>query len=274
MLAADKDRLVAGLKQHALHLRQKELEYYVERYSNITTQASILAGFAFDSLVELDIPEKWMTERSGVCTVYYIAASLTMAFALYTVCVASFATVYGHRLALQGPTGSVDRAVAVLMKQRNTIFVTFGIAMVCLIVAAVSMAWVKMDHTGNGETPAIITGIFVFFFIALVWKHQDMKGLFNIPAERMVQGDVRVNLGANEVDIAQLEAGFGPHNETHCAVRFQGAHARRQKSAPSGSHGHPWAVGGLGRGGCARPKGKGPSTHARTHSLLTTQAAP
>ena len=57
MLAADKDRLVARLKQNALTLRQKELEYYVERYSNITTQASILAGFAFDSLVELDITE-------------------------------------------------------------------------------------------------------------------------------------------------------------------------------------------------------------------------
>jgi len=224
MLAADKDRLVAGLKQHALHLRQKELEYYVERYSNITTQASILAGFAFDSLVELEIPEKTaeevklMNERAAVITIYYIAASCTMAFALYTVCVSSFATVYGHRLALQGPTGSVDRAVAVMMKQRTTIFVTFGIAMCCLVVAAVAMAWIKMDHTGNGETPAIITGIFVFFFIALVWKHQDMKGLFNIPRERMVQGDVRVNLGATEVDIAQLEAGFGPHNETHCAV--------------------------------------------------------
>ena len=175
MLAADKDRLVAGLKQHALHLRQKELEYYVERYSNITTQASILAGFAFDSLVELEIPETMMDKRSGVCvrcprrpthggrvlancsapapqTVFYISASSTMALALYTVCVSSFATVYGHRLALQGPTGSVDRAVAVMMKQRNAIFVTFGLAMVCLVVAAVSMAWVKMDHTGSGET--------------------------------------------------------------------------------------------------------------------------
>ena len=39
MLAADKDILVAGLKQNALTLRQKELEYHVERYSNNTTQA-------------------------------------------------------------------------------------------------------------------------------------------------------------------------------------------------------------------------------------------
>ena len=54
MLAADKDRLIANVKQTALQLRQKELEYYVERYSNLATQSSILAGFAFDGLVELD----------------------------------------------------------------------------------------------------------------------------------------------------------------------------------------------------------------------------
>ena len=62
--------------------------------------------------------------RAAVVSVYYIAASSTMALSLYTVCVSSFATVYGHRLALQGPTGSVDRAVAVMMKQRTGNFVT------------------------------------------------------------------------------------------------------------------------------------------------------
>ena len=124
MLAASKDTLVAGLKQNALLLRHKELEYYVERYSNITTQAStaalttalttaaltttaipitltspthtaaiastalsatltaappppppcpaqasILAGFAFDSLVELEIPSNVYESRAAVVTV-------------------------------------------------------------------------------------------------------------------------------------------------------------------------------------------------------------
>ena len=54
MLAADKDRLIANAKQTALQLRHKELDYYIDRYSNLATQASILAGFAFDGLVELD----------------------------------------------------------------------------------------------------------------------------------------------------------------------------------------------------------------------------
>ena len=151
MLAASKDTLVAGLKQNALLLRHKELEYYVERYSNITTQASILAGFAFDSLVELEIPNNVYERRPFFVSLYYIAASSTMALSLYTVCVSSFATVYGHRLALQGPTGSVDRAVAVMMKQRTGIFVPFGVAIWSasssprIATCRVAMAWIKMD---------------------------------------------------------------------------------------------------------------------------------
>jgi len=205
MLAADKDRLVAALKQNALGLRQKELEYYVERYSNITTQASILAGFAFDSLVELEISEdmreamgpsgRWKADLRWMETVYYGAASLTMALALYTVCVSSFATVYGHRLALQGPTGSVERAVAVMMKQRQTIFVTYGLALFSLVIAAITMAWIKM-----GAAAAFVTAVFGLFFIALIRKHQQMKMLFLIPQESMVQGDVRLFSGVNEVD--------------------------------------------------------------------------
>jgi len=33
---------------------------------------------------------------------------------------------------------------------------------------------------GNGVTPSIVTGIFLLFFAALVWKHQNMKALFKI----------------------------------------------------------------------------------------------
>jgi len=209
MLAADKDRLIAGLKAQALSLRHKELDYFVERYSNLATQASILAGFAFDSLVELDITEdmKKDLERDGrlwIQDMYYCAGACTMSFALYTVCIASFATVWGHRLALQGPTGSVDKAVAVMMKFRNSIFVSFSLGMISLIFSATAMAWIKM-----GDAAGAVTGIFGAFFVLIVIKYQRMKYMFLIPADRMVRGDVRVNCGSTEVDVATLEAGFG-----------------------------------------------------------------
>ena len=50
--------------------------------------------------MELEIPSNVYESRAAVVSVYYVAASSTMALSLYTVCVSSFATVYGHRLAL------------------------------------------------------------------------------------------------------------------------------------------------------------------------------
>lgn len=203
MLAADKDRLIANVKQNALHLRQKELEYYVERYSNLATQSSIIAGFAFDGLVELD-PSAAGSHPKWLESVFYSAGSLTMAFSLYTLCIASFATVYGHRLALQGPTGSVERAVAVMMRSRNSIFISFALSMVCLMIAASAMAWVKMGYAAAG-----VTCIFGFLFATLVVKYRLMVHSFRIQPEEMVRGDVRLHVGDGAVDISQLETGYG-----------------------------------------------------------------
>ena len=203
MLAADKDRLIASAKQTALQLRHKELDYYIERYSNLATQASILAGFAFDGLVELEIP-KDNNHPVWFDPIFYTAGSCTMAFALYTLCVASFAIVYGHRLALQGPTGSVERAVAVMMKSRTSIFVSFALSLTSLIVAAVAMAWVKM-----GDAAAVVSAIFAILFVLMVGAHQHMKAAFRIDPEQMVQGDVRLQVGMTDVDVATLEAGLG-----------------------------------------------------------------
>lgn len=203
MLAADKDRLIANVKQNALLLRQRELEYYVERYSNLATQSSIIAGFAFDGLVELD-PAAAGPHDQWLDSFFYAAGSLTMAFALYTLCIASFATVYGHRLALQGPTGSVERAVAVMMKSRNSIFISFACAMVCLMTAASAMAWVKMGYAAAG-----VTFVFVALFFILVYKYESMKHDFRIDPVDMVRGDVRLQMSEGTVDISQLETGFG-----------------------------------------------------------------
>ena len=98
MLQADKQVLLAGVKRNALELRQRELEFNVERFTNLATQASVIAGFSFESLVELEVPENthWFLSSA-----YFVFGASAMALSLYVLCVASFACVYGHRLALQ-----------------------------------------------------------------------------------------------------------------------------------------------------------------------------
>ena len=75
MLQADKQLLLAGVKRNALGLRQRELEFNVERYTNLATQASVIAGFSFESLVELEVPEGTHWLLSSVYFVFGSSAS-------------------------------------------------------------------------------------------------------------------------------------------------------------------------------------------------------
>ena len=136
MLQADKRVLLAGAKKDALELRSRELDFNVERYTNLATQASVMAGFSFESLVELEVPEG---TNEYLSSIYFVFASLAMSLSLYVLCMSSFAVIYGHRLALQGPHGSLERAVGLLMDYRGHIFTTSGVALACLVVAAVCM---------------------------------------------------------------------------------------------------------------------------------------
>ena len=73
-------------------------------------QASVVAGFSFESLVELEVPEgtHWLLSST-----YFVCGASAMALALYCLVVASFACVFGHRLALQAGTPPRDPATAV-----------------------------------------------------------------------------------------------------------------------------------------------------------------
>ena len=51
MLRTGKQVWEANAKRRALTLRQEELDFYMQRYSILITQCSILAGFAFESIV-------------------------------------------------------------------------------------------------------------------------------------------------------------------------------------------------------------------------------
>ena len=155
MLQADKQVLLAGVKRNALELRQKELEFNVERFTNLATQASVIAGFSFESLVELEVPEDthWLLSST-----YFVFGSAAMAMSLYCLVVSSFACVFGHRLALQGPHGSLEKAVTIMVSHRLHIFAVAGASLLCLVLAAVLMAWIKM-----GPAAGVVSAIFLAF---------------------------------------------------------------------------------------------------------------
>ena len=212
MLQADKRVLLAGAKKDALELRSRELDFNVERYTNLATQASVMAGFSFESLVELEVPEG---TNEYLSSIYFVFASLAMSLSLYVLCMSSFAVIYGHRLALQGPHGSLERAVGLLMDYRGHIFTTAGVALACLVVAAVCMSWIKM-----GPAAGAVTSVFLAFIFCVTVGMNRMAQIFDIPEEDIVTGAMRVHnpsaKGA-QVDLALLSPGSKQGVEASCA---------------------------------------------------------
>mmetsp|Transcript_25686 Transcript_25686/g.65281 ORF Transcript_25686/g.65281 Transcript_25686/m.65281 type:complete len:260 (-) Transcript_25686:179-958(-) len=96
-----------------VELASKELEYLINRLNSLTVAASVVSGFAFTALVELEISSdtllklesagyEWMEQT------YYVAIGCTIAFSLYIIVVATMTTIRAQRTALHG---HVDQSV-------------------------------------------------------------------------------------------------------------------------------------------------------------------
>ena len=90
-----------------VEISSKELEFLTSRMTSLATTGSVLAGFAFNALVELDITQDVEEDLKDVGyvwieDVYYIATGCTMAAGVYIVVVATIAVMKAQRQALHG----------------------------------------------------------------------------------------------------------------------------------------------------------------------------
>lgn len=107
MLEAGWNQFSSEFFRLRVELSIKELEYLTARFNSLVVAASILAGFAFTALVELEVGETTgiKLEAAGyewMELVYYTSVGSTMAFSLYIIVVATLASIRAQRVALHG----------------------------------------------------------------------------------------------------------------------------------------------------------------------------
>jgi hypothetical protein len=95
MLAADKQVLDACLRNELQELRRMELENIITRFDSALTPSTLIAGFSFTAIVDLDVlnpdsSDTSINEDQRIAErVFYIAASLALALSLQVTAVAS-----------------------------------------------------------------------------------------------------------------------------------------------------------------------------------------
>jgi len=200
MLRTGKQLWEASAKQRALGLRREELDFHIARYSMLITQASVLAGFAFESIVHLDVPEGTDPLISGT---FFAALALAVMFSVYTVVCGSCLVVFGYQLGLLGADGSsLEDAVSYLRARRAPMFLSGFAGLICLVVAGVALAWIKM-----GEVAFFVTICFIIFtFVMAVSVTQIFCAMGN---RQLVTGQANLITPQGYFDLATLQPNAG-----------------------------------------------------------------
>ena len=198
MLRTGKQVWEATAKRSALSLREEELNFHIDRYGVLITQCSVLAGFAFESIVHLD-PEEGTPWK--LCAAFYGSLALCVMFSLYVVVCGSCLVVLGHQLALLGQDGeSLEQAVSHLRSRRVVIFGSGFASLFFLITAGVALAWIKMGPIALPIT--IGFGVFTFFTATSV------TSIFTaIGNRKLVTGAAKFVTPNGYFDLATLQPG-------------------------------------------------------------------
>lgn len=203
MLRTGKQMWEATAKREALSLRQEELNFHIDRYGVLITQCSVLAGFAFESIVHLD-PEEGTPWR--LCAWFYGSLSLCVMLSLYVVVCGSCLVVLGHQLALLGQDGeSLEQAVTHLRSRRFVIFSSGFASLAALISAGIALAWIKM---GPIAMPVTI-GFGVFAFCTLTSVTSIFTAIGN---RKLITGSAKLVTPNGYFDLATLQPGVANPN--------------------------------------------------------------
>lgn len=105
MLVAEKQLLDAHLRNDLQVLRRMELKMLVNRFATAVPAATMIGGFTFTGVVELDLIDAEYVDKNQYTRtftgVFHIFAALALSTAVYALVVSSLSIVLGQRLAIQ-----------------------------------------------------------------------------------------------------------------------------------------------------------------------------
>jgi len=181
MLFADKRALETNLQVSLLKIREKELQFYTQNCIAIGTQAALLSGFAYNGIIQVDIPTD---SPDWLKTMYLCVTTAAMGFELIAVLNSTLCSMLGPGLALRGPDGSMHRAVDGLMLEYRLTFLFFTAGLVAFHVSALLFAWLEFSW----PVALAMTLALVLFIYGMYRYWLRIYSRFALSSERMITG--------------------------------------------------------------------------------------
>lgn len=152
MLAADKQLLDAHLRNELQQLRRLEITNVVNRFQNALTPATLIAGFSFTSIVELEFTSGHL-DRSAIALhaepIFYIMSAAALSLSLYVTAISSVGIVFGQRLTIQATAQQGLEHDATVRELNNKFFyvlIGLGLSMMAVVAGTRVHCSVQRHH--------------------------------------------------------------------------------------------------------------------------------
>jgi len=181
MLYADKRALETNLQVSLLKIREKELQFYTQNCIAIGTQAALLSGFAYNGIIQVDIPSD---ASDWLKTCYLCVTTMAMGFELIAVLNSTLCSMLGPGLALRGPDGSMHRAVDGLMLEYRLTFLFFTMGLIAFHLSALLFAWLEFSWP-----VALAMTVALLMFVYGMWRYfKRIYQRFALESDRYITG--------------------------------------------------------------------------------------
>ena len=176
MLNAEQIALQSRLVQQMVAMREREMTTILERYTAIGTQSSLLAGFAITSLTALDPVGKKVDPV--VTYLFFIFSLVCVLSCMHVIMCTMYICNWAPRLALRGPSGSLQRSFVATKSEKTQINAVFTLGVMSFAVQTVLAIWVMDDHDGLSPHAAYATALTTVVLVADLWYHKRIHSRF------------------------------------------------------------------------------------------------
>jgi hypothetical protein len=178
-----KNQIRLGLRE----ILQQELAFYNQAFNNISSCASILAGFAFTGMMldpydkKSDSQPNWVKHVDSSIDVsrsieimFNFACAVTTCICLLTVVYSNYLGLFSTRLALRGGEMAVEESVMKVRGEYKVVLYSLTVSIVTFIVTLPILAFYKMELVDS----VLVSTVSLPSGIAVLYLYRRARSLF------------------------------------------------------------------------------------------------
>lgn len=222
MLVAEKQLLDANLRNDLQMLRRLEIKMLVSRYQTAIPAATLIVGFTFTSVVELEFLEYHHPSHAQVICerIFYVCCSIALSGSMYAMAVSSIAIMLGQRLAVQATatlTAKHEYNVKELSRKFIGVLASLLVSLSGVVGAAICAIWVKAREDISIVSTCMICALLPFTVWSIVSlnmrlnDNMDEPGSLSLVAAGKVQHVGEFRVGDKSSIPADVEHAYAKH---------------------------------------------------------------